>query len=55
MLANVDGVQDTQAKMLLLRLKEAVEMSQYLNETQKCIAERLLQEIVNTWTCKEYL
>lgn len=55
MLANVDGVEDVQARMLLLRFQEAAEKSPYLNETQKLIIERHLQEIVNVWTCEDYI
>lgn len=42
-------------KMALLAFKQLVENSGYLNETQKTVIERLLQEIVDVWTKKDFV
>ena len=40
-------------RQLLLVYRQAVENSPYLNETQKRLIDKKLQEIVNIWTNKE--
>lgn len=52
MLANVDEIEPYMTRSLLLRFAEAVKSSPHLNETKKIIIDRLVQEIVDTWTSK---
>ena len=54
MLAHVDGI-DAYERQLLLVFKQAAERSPYLNETQKRVIERKLQEIVDVWTAKDFV
>lgn len=52
MLYNADKI-DAYDRQLIFVLANAVKMSPHLDETQKLVIERKLQEIVYTWTKKE--
>lgn len=52
MIQDVDEIEPYTTRQLLLRFAEAVKSSSHLNETQKIIIDRLVQEIVDTWTSR---
>lgn len=54
MLQNVDKIPAYERQHLLV-FKRDVENSPHLNETQKLIIERKLQEIVDTWNAKDFM
>lgn len=54
MLANIDEM-DPYERQLLLVFRQAAENSPRLNETQKRVIERKLQEIVDVWTKKDFV
>lgn len=55
MLDGIDNVEPYMTRQLLLRFKQDMENSQHLCETKKRIIGRLLQEIVDTWNCEDYV
>lgn len=54
LLQNVDNI-PAYEKMHLMVFKQDVENSPYLNNTQKTVIERKLQEIVDVWTKKDFV
>ena len=54
MLKDINKIEPYERQLLLV-LKQATENSPYLNETQKTVIERKLQEIVNVWTSKDFV
>lgn len=52
MLYHADDI-DPYDRQLIFVLANAVKISPWLNETQKLVIERKLQEIVDVWTSKE--
>ena len=53
-LENLDSMQAYERNLLWV-FALAAENSPYLNQTQKLIIERKLREIVDVWTCKNYV
>ena len=53
MLDNVDMIPAYERQHLLV-FKQDIDNSPHLNETQKRILERKLQEVVDVWTKEEY-
>lgn len=46
---------DAYDRQLLVTFANAVQRSPQLNETQKRVIERLLQQVVYTWTSKDFM
>lgn len=54
MLYHADEI-DAYDRQRIFVLNDAVRDSPHLNETQKRVIERLLQEIVDAWTNKDFM
>lgn len=54
MLQNVDKI-PAYERQHLLTFKNDVDNSPYLNQTQKTVIERKLQEIVDTWNAADFM